>query len=207
MAQTKIDICNQALLKVGADTIASLDTNQNTNESSIRSAKLCNILFDQALEETVRSYPWNSCKKRAIPVKLTNNPTFGYDNAFQLPNDCVRVVEIYDSSDGVRAMRQPYAVEGRTIVTDVDKIYLKYLAIPEDVGVLDSMAALVLIMRLAIKLATPLQLELTMSQALVKELEQVVMPAARSIDTFENSEYDTPESELLLSRFNQSPII
>ena len=69
------------------------------------------------------------------------------------------------------------------------------------------MAALVLIMRLAIKLATPLQLELTMSQALVKELEQVVMPAARSIDTFENSEYDTPESELLLSRFNQSPII
>ena len=45
MAQTKIDICNQALLKVGADTIASLDTNQNTNESSIRSAKLCNILL------------------------------------------------------------------------------------------------------------------------------------------------------------------
>ena len=64
MALTKIDICNQALLKVGADMIASLDTSSTSTDAHIRSASLCNVFFDQALEESIRVYPFNSCKKR-----------------------------------------------------------------------------------------------------------------------------------------------
>ena len=74
MSLTKIDICNHALLKVGADTIASLDTAQATDEGTIRSAKLCNVFFDQALNETLRMYPWNSCVKRATLTQLTDKP-------------------------------------------------------------------------------------------------------------------------------------
>jgi hypothetical protein len=57
---TKIEICNHALLKIGADTIASLDINQNDQEAVVQSAKLCNIFFNQALEEVLRTYRWNS---------------------------------------------------------------------------------------------------------------------------------------------------
>jgi hypothetical protein len=62
---TKIEICNHALLKIGADTIASLDINQNDQEAVVQSAKLCNIFFNQALEEVLRTYRWNSALKRA----------------------------------------------------------------------------------------------------------------------------------------------
>ena len=57
MALGKIEICNHALLKVGADTIASLDVSQATDDGVIFSAKLCNILFDQALVETICAVP------------------------------------------------------------------------------------------------------------------------------------------------------
>ncbi len=61
---TKIDICNHALLKIGASNIASLDTDSNTDNATIQSAKLCNIFFEQALEEVLRTYKWNSALKR-----------------------------------------------------------------------------------------------------------------------------------------------
>ena len=70
MGLSKVEICNHALLKIGADTIASLDINQNDSESVVQSAKFCGILFDQALEEVLRTYKWNSALKRSQLSRL-----------------------------------------------------------------------------------------------------------------------------------------
>ncbi len=72
MGLSKVEICNHALLKIGADTIASLDINQTDSEAVVQSAKLCGILFDQALEETLRTYKWNSALKRSQLSRLTD---------------------------------------------------------------------------------------------------------------------------------------
>lgn len=204
MALSKIDICNQALLKVGADTIASLDTSTSDTEAEIRSAKLCNVFFDQAIEEVVRIYGWNCCIKRAIPSKLTDAPTFEFDFAFQLPNDCIRVLNVYDTKEAYDD-RVKYVIEGRTILCDQNEIYLKYTHVPTDVSTLDPLTTQVLILKLAIMLAVPLQHELKMSQALINEYEKIVLPYARSVDTFENSDFHYPESETILSRYDDSP--
>ena len=74
MGLSKTDICNQALLKVGADVIESLDTDVNSEEGTVESALLCNVFFDQALDEILRLYQWNCCTKRHTPVKLTEDP-------------------------------------------------------------------------------------------------------------------------------------
>ena len=204
MALSKIDVCNQALLKVGADTIASLDTSSDLDEGTIVEANLCNIFFDQALEETMRIYPWNCCTARTIPVKLAQDPAFGYESAFQLPNDCMRVINVFDSSDqdtnGVR-----WVVEGDKVLCDYDVIYLKYVQKPTSVGILDPLAVRALICNLALKLAIPLQLSDTQAARILAELEQVVLPSARSIDTFENKELLTEESTWITGRYQDRP--
>jgi len=204
MALSKIDVCNQALLKVGADTIASLDTSSDLDEGTIREANLCNIFFDQALEETMRIYPWNCCTARTLPVKLAEVPAFGYEFAFQLPNDCMRVINVFDSSDqdlnGVR-----WVIEGDKVLCDYEIIYLKYVQKPTNVGILDPLAVRALICNLALKLAIPLQLADDQAARILAELEQVVLPSARSVDTFENKELLTEESTWITSRYQDRP--
>ena len=203
MALTKIGVCNHALLKVGADTIASLDTNANTDEGSIQSAKLCNILYDQALEETLRTYQWNCCTKRAVPVRLAEAPAFGYDYYYQLPNDCMRVINVFDSVDEyVDDVR--WVIENGKILCDYSVIYLKYVAKPTNIGDLDALAVKAFICNLALKLAIPLQLEDNQAKSILQELETIILPAARSIDTFENKELLMEESNWILSRSNQN---
>jgi hypothetical protein len=204
MALTKIEICNQALLRVGADTIASLDTGSDLNTPVVREAALCNIFFDQALAETLRIFPWNCCSARSIPSRLTESPAFGYAYAYQLPNDCARVVSIFDSpNQSVTGTR--WIIEGRQILCDYKKVYLKYVRVPENVNTLDALTTQGLICKLALKLAMPLQLDDKLVTKITQELELIVLPSARSIDTFENKELLTGESSWMLSRDNNSP--
>ena len=204
MATTKIDVCNQALLKVGADAIASLDTSASTNEGTIQTARLCNIFYDQALDETMRIYPWNCCTARTIPNLLTEVPAFGYEKAFQLPNDCIRVINVFDSPD-METTGTQWVIEGRKILCDYEIVYLKYVKRPTDVGVLDALAIRALICTLALKLATPLQLDDKQASMIIQELEQVILPSARSIDTIENKELLLEESTWIVSRSHTTP--
>ena len=206
MGLSKVEICNHALLKIGADTIASLDINQNDSEAVVQSAKLCGILFDQALEETLRTYKWNSALKRSELTRLEETPAFKFKYKYQLPNDCIRVVNIYDNKDAYDDRTQ-WVVEGRTILCDYDKVYLCYVSKPEDVSELDSFLTKAVIQSLAIKLAVPMQLDQVMQNNLLQEYEQVILPAARSVDTLENKYWEMEESDFILSRYNERPII
>ncbi len=203
---TKIDICNHALLKVGADTIASLDINQNDAEGVIYSAKLCNILFQQALDETVRMYEWNTCKKREQLVRSSEAPAFKFKYKYQLPNACIRVINLYDSKEGYDD-GTVWTIEGDEILCNYESAFLSYVASPEDVSILDSLATQVLILNLAIKLSVPLQLDQKIQNNLIQELQQIVLPLAKSVDTLENKYWNMEESNWLNSIYNDSPVI
>ena len=203
---TKIDICNHALLKIGASNIASLDVDQNTDNATVQSAKLCNILFDQALEEVLRTYRWNSALKRATLSRLTETPAFRWKYKYQLPNDCVRVLNVYDESEAYDD-RTEYVVEGRTILCDYDQVFLCYVSKIEDVNTLDAFVTQCVIQNLAIKLSVPMQLDQVMQNNLIKEYNDVILPMARSVDTLENKYWEMEESDFILSRYNEEPII
>jgi len=199
MGLSKIDVCNQALLKVGADVIESLDTDVNSEEGTVEGALLCNVFFDQALDEVLRLYQWNSCTKRDIPVKLTADPVFGYTNAFQLPNDFVRLIRATDNPD-YWVDDIEWVLEDGKILCDYDQIYIRYIARPQNVGDLDALATQALICNLAIKLAVPLQQSNDVATRITNELNNIVLPQARAIDTFENMEVQLPESQWVTAR-------
>jgi hypothetical protein len=199
---TKIEICNHALLKIGADTIASLDINQNDQEAVVQSAKLCNIFFNQALEEVLRTYRWNSALKRAELPRLTEAPAFKWQFKYQLPNDCVRIVNVYNDKEAYDD-RTEWVIEGRTILCNYETVYLCYVSLVEDVNTLDAFLTQAVIQNLAIKLSVPMQLDQGMQNNLISEYNNFILPQARSVDTLENKYWEMEESDFLLSRFHQ----
>jgi len=206
MGLSKVEICNHALLKIGADPIASLDINQTDSEAVVQSARLCGILFDQALEEVLRTYKWNSALNRVQLSRLAEAPAFKWKYKYQLPNDCVRVCNIYDDIEAYDD-RTEYVVEGRAILCDYDTVYLSYVKKPENISFLDSGVTKCIIQNLAIKLSVPMQLDQVMQNSLITEYQRVILPEARSVDTLENRYWQMEESDFILSRYNQQPLI
>ena len=115
-------------------------------------------------------------------------------------------MNIYDKKDAYDDRTQ-WVVEGRTILCDYETVYLCYVSKPENVSQLDAFLTRAVIQNLAIKLAVPMQLDQVMQNNLIDEYENIVLPAARSVDTLENKYWEMEESDFLLSRYNEQPII
>ena len=206
MGLSKVDICNHALLKIGADTIASLDTASNTTEATIQSAKFCNVLFDQALEEVLRMHKWNNAMRRVKLTRLTEAPAFKWKYNYLVPTDCIRIINLYETTDAYDDQTS-WVVEGRNILTDYETAFLSYVSKPQDVSTLNSFVTQCVIQNLAIKLAVPMQLDQGMQNNLLQEFNSVILPQAKSIDAQENKWWDMEESNTLLSIYNTSPIV
>ena len=52
-----------------------------------------------------------------------------------------------------------------------------------------------------------MHLDQIMQNNLIKEYNSTILPNARSVDTLENKYWDIEESDFILSRYNESPII
>lgn len=162
--------------------------------------------FSQTVDEVLRSHKWNSALSRATLSRLTEAPAFKFKYKYQLPNDYIRVINVYDNTEAYDDRTQ-FAVEGKTIVCDYDNVYLLYVARPEDVSSLDASVTACIVQQLAIKLSVPMQLDQVMQNNLIQEYYSTVLPNARSVDTLENKYWDMEESDFILSRYNESPII
>ena len=130
MAATDVSICNSALLKLGANRI-------NTLNDDTKAARLCQEQYPKLRDAALIAHPWNFAIKRVFPLsKLVTTPAFGYDNEFQLPVDCLRVLALdtdeftggssqYHSSVGPH--HHGYKIEGRKLLTDLTEVGILYI--------------------------------------------------------------------------------
>lgn len=84
---TDISICSAALLMLNADEITSFD-------DETREAKLCAALYETTKENILQMHPWRFALGQVTLAKLTSTPLYGFNNAFQLPANTLRVIEI-----------------------------------------------------------------------------------------------------------------
>jgi hypothetical protein len=108
---SKVSIANLALSLLGDVRIISLSDAHET-------AKKVNAVFDLKVEELISMYPWNFAKKRLELAKLEDGPLFGWLNAFALPSDLLRLLEI----NGQLIDRIPHAVEDRKLLLNDDAV-------------------------------------------------------------------------------------
>lgn len=98
---TDVEIANQALLRVGAESITSGEWNTPSNERS----RVVKNSWPFVRREVLRCHPWNSVTTRARLRSLDKDatltaikPDWDFDAVFPLPTDCLRVLEV-DTDD------------------------------------------------------------------------------------------------------------
>jgi len=121
-----VDICNSALIKLGAERINAL-TDDN------KRARLCQEQYEKIKLRVLRSHPWKFGIKRAKLSPIVTSPEFGTENYFEQPLDCVRIIGVMADYDTSKHTEYFYNVEGRQIVSELDTINLKYITknVPE----------------------------------------------------------------------------
>ncbi|MGE4298095.1 MAG: hypothetical protein AB7E47_08715 [Desulfovibrionaceae bacterium] len=177
MATSVIEICNNALLDLGEDTIASLadDTKQ---------ARLCNQRWPGVRDAVLRAHPWNCCMRQAELAASAEAPAWKWACQYPLPADFLRIIAL--SSAAGQDIRD-WEVQGRAVLCDESApIYLSYVRRETDPQQYDALLAESLAARMSAVLAYPLTGSTSLAEALWQAYQSKVTEA-RGVDAREGS--------------------
>lgn len=120
---SKIDICNQALVLVGANVISAL-TENNTE------ARVSNQLYESTLKNLLTKARWRFASKQQQMSKSATDPLDKWDSAYQIPNDALLVHTITVSDNVI-----PFDRYGEFLYTNSganDTVILHYTYQPHE---------------------------------------------------------------------------
>ncbi|MFW5729848.1 MAG: hypothetical protein ACOCYG_09305 [Spirochaetota bacterium] len=161
MARTPVSICNQALGRIGAEYISSL-------QEASSNARHCNTVYEDTVLELLESENWAFAMKRAKPVPVADDTLYeGWDYAYAVPGDMVRLVDIVSSKKVKRKH------EGRVLLCNVENPVLVYVSNPSSPEVYTPLFASALALRLATKLAGPVKNSRQLEQSLFQEFYEI----------------------------------
>lgn len=160
-----LSIANTALDLVGQGNIVSLD-------DPTPAAKKCKQHIYAAIRETLEIGKWKCAKKAASLGQLTGMPITGWTYAYQLPGDCLRIVEFNDI-DPCNVVHKLYDINGRQILTNETSVTILYVcdltATGNDIGAAGAKLAQLFCIALAQKMAWSFQQSVTLKQSLEQE--------------------------------------
>lgn len=97
---SQVDVCNQALIKIGAGRISSLS-------DGTKQADLLNAIWSIKRDAELAAHPWTFAIKRVnLPASATAPEGTDWSRAYPLPADYLSMVQVgdsyvfYDSSSG-----------------------------------------------------------------------------------------------------------
>jgi hypothetical protein len=187
MAVSEVAICNSALIKLGVETITSLNDNS-------RQALLCKEQYPKIRNKLLYSHPWNFAMKRAKLVATATAPVYEFSYQYTLPSDCLR---IWDTQYGPST--DFYQREGDFLYSNYSDVAIRYIALIADTTkyspTFDECCALML----AIDLEYSLVQSNSFKNTLLQEL-QVELRDSRSFDAQENPSYPYQEDVFLNAR-------
>lgn len=162
---SKTDICNLALSRLGQPPINSIETPENKVE------KLMRLLYDPTRREVLKLFDFNCATKRAILPRLLHGSAFGDWVAYELPSDYIQFLSINEDSI------IEHKVEGGALLTDISQssLNIRYTC---DFDVVTKMSPL-LISTIADMLASQAAYPLTNSRTSEKELYEKALNRLR----------------------------
>lgn len=199
----KTEVINRALIKLGANTIAS------PSESS-EQARRASMVFSSVARAELRRQAWNCAKARAVLSPLavaTGTPYFLY--SYPLPSDCLRLLLFNGGMaiDTVRPISDSvdyfYTIEAGVVQTNeatADILYIKDIS--DSVGLWDSAFVDAYVCRLAAELAQSLTKSSQLSQSLRNEYRAAILEAKRC-NAIELPAVSMPDSGWTISRYTR----
>jgi hypothetical protein len=114
---SQVQICNQALTKLGAQRITDL-------VDDTRNARVMNAIYTAKRDAELAANPWTFAIKRARLPASSTAPAFGWARSFPLPTDFLRLVEVgqdyvfYDDDQTLFVIESDPATGRPAILTD-----------------------------------------------------------------------------------------
>lgn len=169
MALTALELCTRALLRIGAQAIASLD--EGTAEAEIASG-----LYAGTRDALLSSHPWSFATGQASLPRLAARPAADFRHAFQLPPDFLRALSAGGGGMG-RGMN--YRLLEDRLHCDADQATLTYIFRPDE-SVFPAFFAAALVARLSAEFCIPLTESSTRAQLLHGQAEGELRAARRT---------------------------
>lgn len=185
---TKVSICSNALLMLGAKTINSL------SEDSDR-ASLASNLYDSQRDAVLRSHPWNCAVKRVVLAPDAAAPAFDYGAQFTLPGDWLRTISVGNEND-----EMDYKHEAGKILANGTVLPLRYIFRNEVEATWDALLVSAMELKMASEMAYPITGSASMADMLHQKFLQILRQA-RAIDGQDDPPQTMGDFPLLNSRF------
>lgn len=183
---SEVGICNVALRKVGGARISSLSDNSEE-------ARACADLYEPLRDAMLRAHAWNFAIARATLAALaTPTPAWGYTAYYQLPVDCMRVIEVQYKDD--------WSVEQRYLALyDTGTANIRYIQKITDANQFDPLFRDALAARLAMELVEPLSASNSKRDRAAEALKEALVAAYLS-DAVEGTPEDLDDGDWLNAR-------
>lgn len=179
MASSPVEICNSALVKVGAARITSLTDN-------VKSAKICNEQYNKLRKKLLRIHPWGFAKRSVSLIASGNTPIFSdiYTNEFALPSNLLRILKTDIPENVEWIVENSPTTNKKVILADATTVKIQFIIDMTDTTVFsadfDEVLALMLAADLAYGVVQSISLMKEMMAEAKRELSQ-----ARSFDSQE----------------------
>lgn len=169
MATSETEICNSALIKLGADRIISID-------DGTERANKCRDLYPTLRDAMLRSHPWNFAIKRIQLALLPDTPLFEYSYQHQIPTDCLRIMRVENDD-----LLEQYKIEGDKLLSNQSVIKIVYISKVTDVSSMDQNFVEALAWDIAKNMAYSLTNSITFASQIGSEAQRQ-LDLARSFD-------------------------
>lgn len=187
MATSVVQIVNNALIKIGVNSILTL-----TEDSE--AARAANLIYEQVRDDVLADHVWNFAVKRVELAQDTDSPVFGFANQYALPVDRLKVLGLGDGTI-------QFTIEGSKLLTDSDTAQIKYIRRVEDPNEFSPKFIEALSARLAAELAIPLVDSNSLYQNMY-EVYGLKLREARTIDSQESGDAEVVVDTWLNGRIN-----
>lgn len=203
----KTEVINRALVKIGANIIASPD------EQSEQARKAL-LIFETVVQGELRRHAWSFAKKRATLAPLADTAIGGqeFSTGYTLPADCLRLVSlngnwVFSVIRDLSAGGDPvFAIEGRTLLTGQagrtsdGAAYVVYVAdVSGQVSLWDATFVEAVACRLAGELVQSIVKNLNLRQAVKQDYKEALAEAKRT-NAIELPPQSLPDDSWVLAR-------
>lgn len=170
-----------ALAHLGNGEISDFDTQAS------ESARQARLHFNLTRDSMLRTHAWNFSIRRTSLALDPTTPASGYDNAFLLPTNFLRIITLNDSDAWETS--DLFAIESGLLLTSEDSAIITYVASIEDTTEWDPLFIEAFSYILASKMASKLAEAPGMAQAL-NQRGNFIVGEAMKIDANENRKAD-----------------
>ena len=177
MALSSVQLCSNALVKVGANPIASF-------ADGTAEAKVAASLYPMVRDGLLCAHPWSFATDQVALTETAPEPIADFEAAFELPANFLRAIS---AGQGARGRGLRYRIVGRQLRADASSVILTYIFGPDE-GDFPPYFDQALVARLAAEFCIPLTENSSRGETLFR-LADAELRLARLID----SQQETPD--------------